>query len=371
MKALLVQDLWVKRGKNIVLKGVSLEADERSILVVLGPNAAGKTTLLDAIAGIVIPFRGLIEIMGRIVYSSNNPKVFVPPEKRKVALVPQEYALFPHMSVYENIAFGLRAKKLSREQIRAKVMHVAEILGITSILDKRPDQLSGGQQQRVALARALAVEPDLLLLDEPFSAMDAPTRERMRSELKRLLKELGITTVMVTHSFADAWALGDVIVVLKDGKKIAGAHPRELIEKPLNHGVAEFLGYIVLKGRVEHVEHNVVILEAPGLLALRVQQVNTSLFKPGSCVLIAFRPDDVVLSKKPLSDVNTFTAKIEEVSFTRYGVRLIIDVGSLKLSVEAPRGPLTVLVGAKLSPGDKVFVHIPPNIINITPCQTD
>ncbi|ALL01900.1 Molybdenum ABC transporter, ATP-binding protein ModC [Pyrodictium delaneyi] len=368
--ALRVEDLWVERGGRTVLQGISLSAEKASVLVVLGPNGAGKTTLLNTIAGLVEPRRGLIEIMGETVYASGPPRVNVPPERRGVALVPQEYALFPHMTVYENIAFGLRARKLPEEEIRARVREIAELLGLAGLLDRRPGQLSGGQRQRVALARALVVEPRLLLMDEPFSAMDAPSRERLRSELRGILRQLRVATVMVTHSFADAWSLGDRITILRDGRLVADAPPYELAGKPLRYGAAEFLGYTVLEARILSVNNSQVVLEAEGLgrLEARIDTAGRRL-KPGARVRIAIRPDDIVVLKKPVVGINVYPARIDEVLVTRYGVRLYLEIGTIRLLAEQARGPLIAVLGAFPKPGDEVYIHLPPKLIDLAPAD--
>ncbi|KSW11532.1 hypothetical protein CF15_01450 [Pyrodictium occultum] len=360
--ALRVEDLWVKRKSRLVLRGVSLELEEPSILVVLGPNGAGKTTLLETVAGLVKPSRGRIVVSGETVYSSAPPRVNTPPERRGVAYVPQDYGLFPHMTVYENIAFGLRARRCPGEDVDRRVRGVAGVLGIEHLLDRRPAELSGGERQRVALARALAVEPRLLLLDEPFSALDAPSRERLRSELRSLLRRLNVPAVIVTHSFSDAWALGDRIAVLDSGRVVAEASPGDLALRPLRHGVAEFLGYMVLEARVLRAEGGRASLEAPGLGLL---EAAVDGLEPGSRVLVALRPDDLVVSARPVARTNTYRARVAEAVVTRHGVRLLLEVGGLVLRSEQARGPLLALLGRLPGPGDQVYVHIPPGLVDV------
>ena len=363
--ALRVEDLWVERGGRIVLQGVSLGAEKASVLVVLGPNGAGKTTLLNAVAGLLEPSRGLVEIMGETVYAAGPSRVNVPPERRGVALVPQEYALFPHMTVYENIAFGLRARRLPEEEVRARVREMAALLGLTGLLGRYPGQLSGGQRQRVALARALVVEPRLLLMDEPFSAMDAPSRERLRAELRGILRRLRVTTVMVTHSFADAWSLGDRIAILRGGRLVADAPPSELASRPLRYGAAEFLGYTVLEARVQETREDTVVLEVEGLGRLEAKA--DAALGPGTRARVAIRPDDIVVSRKPVARVNTYAARVAEALVTRYGVRLRLEAGSVTLQVEQARGPLLATLGRLPEPGDTLYIHIPPDLVDAVP----
>ena len=200
----------------------SLLIREKEYMVLLGPSGVGKTLLLLAIAGIVKPSKGRILI-------NNRDVTHEPPERRGVALVPQNYALFPHMSVYDNIAYGLRAKGLPEETIREEVNRVAELLGISKLLSRKPSSLSGGEQQRVALARALVVKPRLLLLDEPLSALDPELRIRARRLLKRLHREIGFTALHVTHSLSEALCLATRIAYMEKNTIIGVYEPREFI----------------------------------------------------------------------------------------------------------------------------------------------
>ncbi|NPA96049.1 MAG: ABC transporter ATP-binding protein [Crenarchaeota archaeon] len=222
-------------GRVRAVDNVSLEVMDGEFVTLLGPSGCGKTTMLLMIAGIYKPTKGRI-------YFDDEDVTDIPPKDRNVGMVFQSYALYPHMTVYENIAFPLRIKKLPKSEIDRKVREAAKLLKIDHLLDRKPGQLSGGQQQRVALARALVKEPDVLLLDEPLSNLDALLRVYMRAELKRLQKELKITTIYVTHDQVEAMSMSDRIVVMNEGKVQQIGTPDEVYRNPSNIFVASFIG---------------------------------------------------------------------------------------------------------------------------------
>lgn len=232
-------------GGTKVLAGVDLVVRRGEFLTVLGPSGGGKTTVLNIISGLLRPDRGAVEIEGEVVDDSR--RTYVPPERRGVGYVLQSYALYPHMTARDNIAFPLKMAKLPKEEIKARVAEVAAMLGIEDILDKKPHQLSGGQRQRVALARALVKRPKVLLMDEPFSNIDAYLRERVRVEVRKLVKKLGITTVMSTHDREEAAMLGDRVAILRGGKFLQVDEPTALFTKPCCIDVAVFMGFNVAR----------------------------------------------------------------------------------------------------------------------------
>ncbi len=236
-----ITNLTKRYSKVVAVKNVSLNIEPGEFIVILGPSGSGKSTLLRCIAGLEKPDTGEIIIDDRVVYSSSR-KINIPPRERDVAMVFQDYALYPHMKVFDNIAFPLKLRKLPKTEIRRKVLEVARLLRIEELLDRYPRQLSGGQQQRVALARALVREPKLFLMDEPLSNLDAKLRLMMRAELKKLQKSIGVTTIYVTHDQAEAMSMGDRIVVLNNGEIQQIGTPLELYEKPVNMFVGGFLG---------------------------------------------------------------------------------------------------------------------------------
>jgi multiple sugar transport system ATP-binding protein len=222
-------------GEVKAVDGVNLSIHEGEFFVILGPSGCGKTTLMRMIAGLEIPTAGDIIIGGERVTE-------LPPRKRELAMVFQSYALYPHMTVFDNIAFPLKAKKIPKEELRTKVEAAATTLGVDPLLDRKPRQLSGGERQRVALCRAMVKEPRVLLLDEPLSNLDAKLRTAARAELEMFQRQLGITTIFVTHDQIEAMAMGDRIVVMSAGKIMQVGPPQEIYHDPTNLFVATFLG---------------------------------------------------------------------------------------------------------------------------------
>ncbi|HEY4896201.1 MAG TPA: ABC transporter ATP-binding protein [Solirubrobacteraceae bacterium] len=239
MSRLIVTDLWKGYGGPPVLQGVDLSVEPGSLTAVLGLSGCGKTTLLRVIAGFERPERGSVTLAGRVL---DNGHSYMPIERRSIGYVPQEGALFPHLSVSANVGFGLPR----RERSGRAVGDLLDMVGIAALAERFPHELSGGEQQRVALARALARRPDALLLDEPFSSLDASLRTRVREEVHALLREQGVTTVLVTHDQEEALSLADDVAVLRDGRIVQQGAPVELYERPADEHLARFLGAVNL-----------------------------------------------------------------------------------------------------------------------------
>jgi iron(III) transport system ATP-binding protein len=239
MSRLIVSDLWKGYGETPVLRGVQLSVEPGSLTAVLGLSGCGKTTLLRVVAGFERAERGRVTLAGATL---DDGHTYLPPERRGVGYVPQEGALFPHLSVEANVGFGL-----SRRERRGRaVADLLEMVGIVRLAERLPHELSGGEQQRVALARALARRPEALLLDEPFSSLDASLRTRVREEVHALLREQGVTTVLVTHDQEEALSLADDVAVLRDGRIVQQGSPAELYERPADEPLARFLGAVNL-----------------------------------------------------------------------------------------------------------------------------
>lgn len=230
-----LENLTKRWGDVVGADSIDLEIRDGEFVVFLGPSGCGKTTTLLMVAGIYKPTAGTVRFDGQVI---NH----VAPKDRNIGMVFQSYALYPHMSVFQNIGYPLKLKKIPREEMQQRVQRVADMMGIGHLLDRKPGQLSGGQQQRVALGRALVKEPSLLLFDEPLSNLDARLRLTMRSEIKRLQMELGITSIYVTHDQVEAMTMADRIAVIKDGKLQAYAPPDELYERPRNLFIGGFVG---------------------------------------------------------------------------------------------------------------------------------
>ena len=227
------------RGKVEALKGVNFWIEEGEFFVILGPSGCGKSTLLNIVAGLEDPTSGEVWIGGKLVA---RPGFSLPPKERGVAVVFQSYALYPHMSVRENIAFPLKVAGLEKKEIERRVQEVASMLGIENLLEARPSELSGGEKQRVAIGRAIVKEPSVLLLDEPLSNLDAQLRLKTKEEIKRLQRELGITTLYVTHDQSEAMTLADRMAVMREGKLEQVGEPMEVYKYPANSFVASFVG---------------------------------------------------------------------------------------------------------------------------------
>ncbi len=232
-----IEGVWkyFSKGKVAALKDVSLTVQDREFMVLLGPSGCGKTTLLRCIAGLEYPDRGRIYIGGRDVTDD-------PPRKRNIAMVFQSYAVFPHLTVFENIAFGLRMQKRPNDEVKKRVERAAAMMQIDKLLERYPAQLSGGQRQRVAVARGLVIEPQVLLMDEPLSNLDALLRLQARAELKRLLQEVQTTTVYVTHDQIEALSMGDRIAVMQNGEIVQADAPSEVYDHPGSWFVGGFIG---------------------------------------------------------------------------------------------------------------------------------
>ncbi|MFA4662783.1 ABC transporter ATP-binding protein [Pyrococcus kukulkanii] len=281
----------VKRfGNFTALDNVNLEVKDREFMALLGPSGSGKSTLLYTIAGIYKPTSGR-------VYFDDRDVTELPPKDRNVGLVFQNWALYPHMTVYRNIAFPLELRKAPREEIDKKVKEVAKMLHIDKLLDRYPWQLSGGQQQRVAIARALVKEPDVLLLDEPLSNLDALLRLEVRAELKRLQKELGITAVYVTHDQAEALAMADRIAVIREGKILQVGTPDDVYYKPKYKFVGGFLGNPPMNFLEARVEDGKLVISEGNSIPIP-KQYRGIVEKTGvKEVLIGFRPHDAEVEK--------------------------------------------------------------------------
>ena len=338
---------------------VNIEVPEGHFFTLLGPSGCGKTTTLRSIAGLERPTSGEISVNGVAVYSAKR-RIFVPPNQRGFGMVFQSYAIWPHMDVFNNTAFPLQVgkKKYSREEIDAKVMRVLKAVQLDHLRDREATKLSGGQQQRLALARALVMEPKLLLLDEPLSNLDAKLRELMRFELKRLQRELRITTVYVTHDQSEALALSHQVAVMNLGRIQQIGTPREIYERPQTKFVADFVG------TTNFVDGHVVSRDAEDgfyridselgpLRAFSVEAV-----KPGDTVVLSIRPEDVHLSEsKPEGEVNTWHAMVDQKVFIGEAMEWRILVGQRMLLAKTHpsiRTPIGQPVWAQIDPGQCV-----------------
>jgi iron(III) transport system ATP-binding protein len=322
----------VKAAQN-----VSFEVPEGKLFTLLGPSGCGKTTTLRSIAGLERPTAGEIEVGGRTVYSSSRG-IFVAPNKRNFGMVFQSYAIWPHMNVFQNVAFPLEVRKLAKKEMRERVMRVLTAVQLDHLVDREATKLSGGQQQRLALARALVMEPQLLLLDEPLSNLDAKLRDRMRTELKRLQRELNLTTVYVTHDQSEALALSHEIAVMSDGFIMQVGTPRQIYETPVNQFVADFVGSTnFVGGTVTSTDAGggrCVVSTAFGELKAHATDGVT---KDGT-VIVSVRPEDVELMEQApaaTGDDNVIRAVVQSKDFLGEYLDFHVKVGDVVLQARA------------------------------------
>jgi putative spermidine/putrescine transport system ATP-binding protein len=316
-------------------------------LVLLGPSGCGKTTLLRIIAGLETPDAG-----GRVLFNKTDV-TRVPIERRKVGMVFQSYALFPNMNVAENIGYGLKIRGINSAERSARVAELVALTGIEGLEHRRVDQLSGGQRQRVALARAVAVRPSVLLLDEPLTALDAALRERLRGELDRLLRTLGITTVYVTHDQSEAMALGDRIVVMRKGAIAQIGTPRDIYFAPASRFVAEFVGAANI---VEAAYSDGSLLLAGGKLAAADGHDAT----PNGPVLVMIRPESIRVIP---AEGAGLCGQVETVSFVGDRQRAAIGgVAAKSVMIDVPNS-------LALKPGDWVGLAVDPSAVRLLPAD--
>jgi len=270
-------------GDREVVHGVSCEIGDGELVVVVGPSGCGKSTLLRMVAGLETVSGGTVAIDGRIVNG-------IEPKDRDIAMVFQNYALYPHMSVYDNMAYGLRMRRMSRAEIRSRVGRAAEILQLDGLLQRKPRQLSGGQRQRVAMGRAIVRDPKVFLFDEPLSNLDAQLRVQMRVEIKRLQQELATTSLYVTHDQVEAMTLADRLIVMNAGNVDQIGRPLDLYEHPATAFVAGFIGSPAMNLLAGRIDRNSVAI---GDVVLPIDALNGT---PDRRVLVGFRPEHLNLA---------------------------------------------------------------------------
>jgi iron(III) transport system ATP-binding protein len=327
-----IERVCLSYGAEAVLREVSLDIRPGEFFALLGPSGSGKSTLLRLIAGFNRAQSGRVLIGGVDVAP-------LPPWQRDVGMVFQNYALWPHLTVAQNVAFGLEERRWPRARIDARVREMLDLVGLAPFAARRPSQLSGGQQQRVAIARTLAIAPRVLLLDEPLSNLDAKLRASTGLELKRLQRRLGVTTVFVTHDQQEAMTIADRIAVLDRGAIQQAGTPRELYDAPVNRFVAEFVGSINLfRGRASRAEGELRRVEVEGLGAgsVRAARADARLPPGDSPALVAFRPHAVRLAQGVDGDGLAFDAEVAVVEFLGEFVRYGLRAGNHEISADLP-----------------------------------
>lgn len=354
MSLISLKNISKRFDSTTAVADVSLDVERGEFFGLLGPSGCGKTTTLRMIAGLEKPDSGKIDFDGTDITA-------LPPEMRGFGMVFQNYALFPYLNVFENVAFGLRARHKPKAEVAERVQGALELVQLPNYEKRRVDELSGGQQQRVAIARAIAIEPALLLFDEPLSNLDVTLREETRRELRELVQRLGLTAVYVTHDQEEAFALCDRLSVMMGGRILQTGQPRALYERPAQISVARFLGRNNLIRAVRLSSSNAALgefktLEGDHILRLPSQHDDLApLNKP--CVL-AIRPEHLLVDKTARNSGNVVSARVRDINFTGATSTVKLDANGLSLDA-------LMLQPDGLVVGDTCFVTLPPERISV------
>ncbi len=338
-----IHDLSLKI-KNFKLKNINLKLNKKDYLTVIGPTGSGKSILLETIAGFYKPDRGKILIDGEDVTN-------YPPERRKISIVYQDFALFPHMTVLENIVYGL--KKVKKNYSCSEVEEIAEKLGILQLLNRKPETLSGGEKQRVAIARALIVKPKILLMDEPFSALDCVTREKLRNMMREIVKTYKTTVVHVTHDFDDVFSLSNKVAVMREGRIVQSGDLENVFSKPKDSFVSDFLGINRLEGLVIGEENGNAVIKIENLVLRSVDRA-----KIGERVTVAIRPEKIVVNNVVSNNTNTVKCKVKSMHNKSSITILTLEGGSVEFNAIVARG-----IAENIS--EEVSVSIKPENVRI------
>ncbi|WID95224.1 ABC transporter ATP-binding protein [Bosea vestrisii] len=341
MSNISISGLKKRYGPAMAVENFNLEVDQGEMIVFLGPSGCGKTTTLRMIAGFIDPTEGSIKLSGREITG-------VPAYDRNIGLVPQNYALFPHLSVFENVAFGLRRRKTPEQVIATKVEEVLALVRMDPLSKRMPRELSGGQQQRVAIARAIVISPDILLMDEPLSNLDAKLRVGIRQEIKRLQKSLGITTILVTHDQEEAMSIADRVVVMSEGRIRQIGRPEGIYARPDNPFVADFIGHT-----------NFIPGKADGDFFEAASGIRLAL--PGAATdhdVVVIRPEQIEIAASPTLSLNEFAGEVISKIYLGAVVLLECRIGQdlvINVAITSSEALSTVAEGAT------VYLTMPPD----------
>jgi iron(III) transport system ATP-binding protein len=343
-----------KRYKKVVaVNHIHLDIKEGEMMTLLGPSGCGKTTTLRCIAGLEKPEEGDIRIDGKSMLSEG----FVQPSQRGIGMVFQNYAVWPHMRVFNNVVYGLKIQKMPRDTMRDRAHQVLELVGLKGLEDRYPNQLSGGQQQRVALARALIRNPKVLLLDEPLSNLDAKLREKMRFEIKSLVQRMGITSVYVTHDQAEAMVISDRVVVMNSGNVVQIGRPEEIYERPASRFVADFIGamnFMPAEIIAARAGADTAVVKTAFNKSLRCRKNPESAPAPGTRVFASMRPEDVEIHAIPPEDKeNLFEGVLTHTAYLGNFAYYFVSIMDTPIRVQASQR-LTHKVG------DRIFLSFNP-----------
>ncbi|MFO1033334.1 MAG: ABC transporter ATP-binding protein [Hyphomicrobiales bacterium] len=348
MAYLSLEHLQKSFGQTQVVKDFSLDIEKGEFISLLGPSGCGKTTVLRMVAGFETPSAGAIHLDGKDIVPAR-------PNERNIGMMFQSYALFPNLTVAGNIGFGLKVAGMSREEVEARVKSMLQMIGLPNLAESYPFELSGGQQQRVALARALAVQPRVLLLDEPLSALDAKIRVSLRKEIRDIQRDLGITTIFVTHDQEEALSISDRIVVMNKGQAEQVGAPHEIYNKPATAFVAHFVGTLnTLQAEVKNTRTSEVAIGEDVIKVPQIQNVPAE-----NRVVFGLRPESLHLGKQKAPFVN-LPAKVEDVQFLGSVIRMRMRVGDNLVSVDSfnRTAQTPLVIGSKthvsLNPADLI-----------------
>ncbi len=350
MASVTLTDIVKRFGTFTAVQKMSLNIPAGSFCTLLGPSGCGKTTTLRMVTGLLDPTEGDIAIAGRRVND-------IPIHKRNLGIVFQNYALFPHRTVAENVGFGLKYRGVSRAEAERRVAQALDLVQLPHLADRYPKALSGGQQQRIALARAVVIEPDVLLLDEPLSALDANLREDMRVELKNIQKRLGVTSIFVTHDQSEALAMSDQVIVMSDGRVEQVGTPEEVYNTPATEFVARFLGAAnILEARVTGRQGDRITLDAPGFAQVEIPRGRAPHLGDATAARLVVRAEKLTLMPGGSSDDNALMipATVEAVDYQGQAARYFLRVGDHALQA------INMIDIAPFAAGDSVVLRLLP-----------
>jgi iron(III) transport system ATP-binding protein len=347
-------------GPELAVRGVSLSVKQGEFVTLLGPSGCGKTTTLRCVAGLERPDAGEIRI-GADTVAAPARGIHLDPEQRNIGMVFQSYAVWPHMTVFENVAYGLRVRKASSDVIKQRTMRALELVGLPHLADRYATKLSGGQRQRVALARAIVYEPRVVLFDEPLSNLDAKLREQMRVELVRLQKEVGITSIYVTHDQSEALVMSDRVVVMDKGVIQQIDDPQTIYARPANTFVANFIGVAnLMPGTLRGRSGELCEMEIPlgeGRAPLHVRAIGGAGASAGQALTLSLRPEDIALHLARPTDVangNLFEGEVIDTVYLGNMLECRVKVGQHEVGIQVDHYE-------QLDPQQKVFLSFEPD----------
>jgi iron(III) transport system ATP-binding protein len=354
-----INHLFKSYGEETAVKDFNLEIAQGEFVTLLGPSGCGKTTTLRCVAGLERPEAGEIRIGTEIVVAPEKD-IYLFPEHRNIGMVFQSYAVWPHMTVFDNVAYGLRVRRASGSEIKTRTMKALELVGLDHVAERFATKLSGGQRQRVALARAIVYEPDVILFDEPLSNLDAKLREQMRDEIVRLQKEVGITSIFVTHDQSEALVMSDRVVVMDKAVIQQIGDPQDIYANPVNSFVANFIGVTsLLEGTLTARDGEVCNVEVPGSNghdALHIQAVGGAGAKPGDKLFLSLRPEDITLHlSKPegTSHGNVVEGNVIDTIYLGSFLEGRVRVGEHEIGIQIDHYE-------NLTPGQSVYLSFQP-----------